>query len=364
MAIIGQACVETGIALKIGMVLSKLVGGSEKKTVMAILILGGIMAIFLNGALVFGIMLPIVDCLIVRSNGTISRKHTYFPLGITATVGNGLTAFSASSMVTCVGILTDAGYRQMGAFEPLVIVGPAFLVMILFYYFFGYRLQQKWFDYPDPPYLEGDAKVDVEYDASKYPVWKQWVTGLTLIVVIAALISGGNFGAWPIMGVCVVVLTGCINPKIALKSIELPVIITAAAAIGFSGALKVTGGGVLIANFCTSIAGPLGNSILGMSVIMMIVAALMSSVLSDNATIASTVPIVMSICTTNGWDPFPMIIAVASGLKVCQFLTPICVAPVTQTLGGGYRTKDFLKLGSLISAINAVVVIIMLAIVY
>ncbi len=361
MMIIGKACVTTGLAQKIGFVLAKVVGNSEKRSVFMVIVVGGVMSIFLNGALTVAIMMPIIDSIVVRSNGAVTRKHTYFPLGIVGAVGNGLTSFSASSMVTCVGILLAAGYREMAVFEPLLIAGPAFLAFIIFYMLIGYKLAQKWFDFPDTPITEG---VSTQYDASEYSTWKQWVTGLTLLVVIVAMIAGGNMGAWPILGSAVLVLTGCIDDKTAVNSIGWSTLISVGATIGFSNALTTTGGGELIANFLCNIAGPLGNSPFGMSVILLVVSALLSAVLSDNGTVSIVIPITMAIAATNGWDPFPLVIAAACGLKICQFMTPICTGCVTQTLDSGCRTKDYLRLGSLLSLVMAVVVVIMLAIVY
>lgn len=363
MGILGQACVDTGLAQRIGFALSKLVGTSETKAVFMVTVVSAIMGIFLNGALVVAIMLPIIDCMVVTSNGAITRKHTYFPCGIAAVMGNGTTAFSASSMVTCVAMLTEAGYREIGAFEPAKVTGVAFVAFIVFYMVVCYPLSKKIFDYPDPP-LPGGAVVATEYDAEAYPVWKQIVTGLTLVGVIVALVSGANFGAPPLLGAVIVSATNCIDPKKAVKSVDWTTVIVVAAAIGFSGALKATGGGLLLANWIIDMAGPLGQSEFGLMVIVLIIAALLSALLSDNATVAAIVPIVLSICGAQGWDPIPMVIAAACGLKICQFLTPVCTGCVTQTVGGGYRTKDFLILGGLISLVTAIIVIIMLAIVY
>lgn len=363
MMILGQACVTTGLAQKIGYILAKIVGDSEKKTVFMVLTVGGVMSIFLNGSLTAAILMPILDSISLKSNGAVTRKRTYFPLGIVGAVGNALTSFSASSMITCVGILVAAGYREMGVFEPFVITAPAFIAFIAFYMLIGYRLSVKWFDFEEIP-LVADGTASSEYDPSKYPVWKQWVTGITLIVVIIALIAGGNFGAWPIIGSAVVVLTGCIDEKTAIKSVSWSTVVTVGATIGFSNGLIATGGGTLIANFLCNVAGPFGSSPFGMMTILMIIASLLSAVLSDNGTVSCTIPITMAIATTNGWDPFPLFIAVASGLKMCQFSTPICCGCVTQTIGTGVRTLDYLKLGSLCSLVMGVVIIGMLAIVY
>ncbi|MBP5744636.1 MAG: anion permease [Oscillospiraceae bacterium] len=363
MSVIGAALVETGLGAKIGNLLMKFAGDSEKKAVLAVLIIGVLLGVFVNGSVAVGIMMPVVDCLVIRSRGKITRKALYFPMGIAPVFGNGTTSFSASSMLTCVALLTAAGYREIQAFEPLKITGVACVVFILFYYFVIYPMSKKQFDYPDPPY-EGDIQDPDDVDMSKYPVWKQWVAGLTMIGVVIALISGANYAAWPLLGVVVVVLTGCISPKKAINSVNWGVIITVAASLGFGSILSKTGGGEMIAKFLVGLAGPLASNHTVMTMLLTLVAALISVPLADGATVAVSVPIAISICTLQGWDAVPIIIAMHCGLKICQFMSPVCTGCVTQCLGGGYRGKDFLKLGGLISLVAYVCVIAMIFIFY
>lgn len=364
MCIIGQACVETGLAYRIGFGITKIIGDSEKKAVLFLLIVGTLMAVFLNGSVVAAILIPVIDCMVVKSGGKITRKATYFPMGLASVMGNGTTAFSASSMLTCLALLVDAGYREIGAFEPLKVTGPATLLFIVFYLLVAYPLSKKVFDYPDPPFIEEGSGNVAEYDASRYPVWKQIVTGATLLIVMVALVAGGNFGAWPIIGAAVVVLTGCISAPVALRSVDWKTILTMGAALGFSTALSATGGSDILANFFIKLAGPLANSQFGMMAVICVIAGLISAPLSDNATVVATVPVVLAISTAKGWDAIPLVIACASGLKICQFMTPICCGPMTQILGGGYRGKDYMIIGGLVSLVNAVAVILMLAVVY
>lgn len=360
MMIVGRACVDTGITYKIGNVLYKAVGDREKLLVLLLFILGAVLGLFLGGSIITALMMPIIDSIVLRSNGKVTRKHTYMVAGLSGVMGNNLTTFSTSSMLTCVGILTAAGYREMGMFEPTKIALPALIATVAVYYFFIYDRSKKWLDYPDPPVSEESM---VEYDASRYPVWKQWVSGITMIAVIIGLVAGMNMAVPPLIGALVVILTGCIGEKDAYKSVSWSTLIVAGASIGFSAGLTSSGGGALIAEFMMKVTGPLGQTPFGMMVILFIIANLLSQVMADSGTVACMAPITMAICQAQGWDAVPMILMVALGIKMA-LATPICVVCMTQVLPGGYRFKDYLKIGGIVTIVECVVMLVMAKIIY
>ena len=365
MAVVAQGLVDTGIAQKIGTLVMKMTRDSEAKFILFCLIFGCALSSVINGALVVAILLPICDSLVISSKGKITRKHCYLPIGLTGPMGNNLTAISASSMVTCVGVMVDAGYRGLSVFEPTLIALPALILTIVVYMLVIYPLSKKWLDYPDPEIEGFSGVVDTtteEYKAA-HPVWKQIFVLVVLVGAIAAMICKVNWGAASLVAACLVVLAGCVSGKRAISCISWSTVIIAAASIGFSAGLKDSGGGALVAEWLVGIAGPLGKSPFGMCVVMFIVANIISQVMSDSGSVACTVPITISIATTMGWDPVPLIIATAMGVKVA-LATPMCVSCVTMAAPGGYRFKDYLKIGGLVTLAQTVGILVMIAIVY
>lgn len=365
MAVVAQGIVESGLAQKIGNVLLKVTKGNEKVFILLCLVLGCLLSMFLNGALVVAILLPICDSLVISSNGAITRKHCYLPIGLTGPMGNNLTAVSASSMVTCCAVMVEAGYRNLGVFEPTLIAAPALILTIIVYMLVIYPLSKKWLNYPDPPILGAVATVDTESEEYKaaHPVWKMWFAAIVTIATIVALVLGMNWGAASMLAACIIVLAGIVTPKKAISCIPWSTCIIVAAAIGMSSGLQESGGGALVAEWMVKIAGPLGESPFGMCVVMFIIAGLISQVMSDSGSVACTVPITMAIAQNMGWDPIPMIIATAMGVKTA-LATPICVSCVTMAAPGGYRFKDYVKIGGLVTITQMIGILVMLAIVY
>lgn len=365
MLIMGQALVKTGVAERIGTAMMKVVGDSERKLILLCFVVCAVLGIFVSGAVAVSLLCPIVDSLVISSKGKITRKHTYMPIGLYATIGNNLTGLSCSSIITCSGILLAAGYREITFAEPILIALPAFLVTVVLYHFVFYKLSTKWFDYPDPPIETSTAVADTnsaEWKAA-HPVWKQVVAVCCMLGSIIAIICGVNMGAAPLVGAVIVILTGCLSEKEAYRSVSWSTVIIAAAAIGFSSGLSNSGGGELLANWFLNIFSFAADSAFGMTVVMFILAGLISQIMADSGAVACTAPVVIAICQTKGWDPMPMMICCAMAVKTA-LATPFCVATMTQVAPGGYRFKDYLSIGGLVTISQAVVILIMTYFVY
>lgn len=360
LTVLGQSFVTTGLVDKIAVVINKLrLDRSKKVFVMAMLIIATILGVFLNGSIVVAIMLPIVDAVVLSSNGKIQRKDAYWVVGLGGTYGNNLLTISATSMLTAVSLLVEMGYEQMNVFTPLLINLPGMIAVIIFYAVIGIKLQDKWFDFPDVPITE-TAKSG---ETKEKPVWKQWVAGITFLVTVALIAAGKNYGLVSMVATVVVIFTGCISDKEAWRCVSWGTIIVVAGSIGISSAIRSSGAAEVICNFFISIAGPIANSTIGVCVVLFFVAAILSSFMSDNATVAIMLPIAASIAEGLGLSAVPIFIAVCSGTKT-GIMTPICVTPMTQACAAGYRFKDFIRMGTILTVISWICTSVMLAIVY
>lgn len=359
MMIIGRACFTSGLAQKCGNLLYKFVGTNEKQFMIIVILIAAAMAVFLNGALVVAMMMPIVDSVASQSQGKISRKQIYFPLGLASTIGNNLTTISATSMITAAALLTTAGYGELSLFAPTVVNLPALLVVIVMYILFGYKLQKKWFDFEEVP-LEPTQNTAGANGGSSV---KMWITGIVIVAVVAALVAGVNSGAVALAGSAILILTGCIDERDAYKSVSWPSVIIIAGAIGFSQGLDQSGAGLVIANFILSFFKTGAQSPFVICIVLFVLGSLLSNVMSDNATVAVLIPITISLAQTLGCSPIPMVLACASGIKVAV-ATPVSVAPMTMIQVPGYRFKDYLRVGGLVNVVSLVVTCAVIWIVY
>ncbi len=360
MMVIGHTFLTCGLAKKIGFILYRFVGSDEKKFTAMIIIIALTLAILLNGALVVAMLMPIIDSVASQSKGKITRKHTYFPLGFASTIGNNLTMISATSMITAAGLMSAAGYGQLGLFAPTVINLPAVVVVVVLYLLFGYRLQNRWFDFEEVPLPEHEP---CSRDNCTCTPWKMVLTTFVMFGVIIMMLSGVHYGAAALIGATILVASGCISEKEAFSSISWPTVLIVGGAIGISKGLDVSGAGVRIAQFVIDGFGPLGHSPFGLCLIFCILGSLLSNLMSDNATVAILVPIAISLSAALGFSPIPLVLATASGIKVAV-ATPISVAPMTMVQVPGYRFKDYFKIGGLINITSILVTSVVIKLVY
>lgn len=348
MMIIGHSWFTSGLAYKFGSLLYRFVGTNEKLFVAMILLIAASMSVFLNGSLTVAILMPIIDSIVVRSKGAITRKQTYFPLGIASVLGNNLTTISATSMITAGALLAEGGFRELGLFEPTAVNLPALVVVIVLYMLFGYKLQQKWFTFdevmPDADIVEQGVQVE-------FSSFKIWTTGIVTVAVVIALIMGVNSGAAALLGAAILILTGCIDEKAAFRSISWSTIVIVAGAMGFSKGIDASGAGSVIANFIISLFGTVGQSPFGMCVVLFLIGSLLSNIMSDNASVAILIPITLVLAEALQVDATPLVLSAASGVKVA-LATPISVAPMTVIGVAGYRFKDYFYMGGLVNIVS------------
>lgn len=361
MMIIGQAMVTTGLAQRVGNLVTRVnIGKNERLCIMLVLVVSTVLSVFINGAITVSIMMPIIDAIVLKSGGAISRKQTYMPLGIGSVIGNNVLTISATSMLTAVAMLEEMGYGTMSIFAPLGVNLPAIIVVFIFYALVGQKLQERWYQFDEVPVAVSNEDTT---DTKQYPVWKQIVVVLDFLAVVGCMIAGVPYGPVCLAGAVVVILTGCISEKNAMQSVSWSTITVIAGSLGISSGMSESGAGAIIANFFIDIVGPFGESGIGMCIILFFIGSIISDVMSDNASVAILLPIGAAISEALGINPTPIFLAICSGVKV-GLATPICVTPMTMVAVPGYRFVDYLRMGGLVNLICMVVTCAMIWFVY
>lgn len=361
MMILGQALVTTGVAQKVGNLINRFnFGKNETMFMLLVFAIACALSVVINGAITVAIMIPIVDAVVLKSEGAISRKNIYMPLGIAGTIGNNVLTIGATSTITAVALLEEMGYGTLALTAPTLVNLPAVIVVFIMFALFGKKLQEKWYDFDDIPVVVDESKVS---NTAEQPVWKQVVVCVIFVAVVVAMLAGMNYGYAALIAGTLVMLTGCIDEKTAMRSVGWSTIIVVAGSIGFSAGIAASGAGEVIANFFMTISGPLAKTGLGLCFVLFFVSSLISDVMSDNACVAIMLPIAAAISQASGFNAIPMFLAVCSGTKV-GLATPICVTPMTMVATAGYRFKDYLRMGGLVNLICMIVTTIMIGIIY
>ena len=347
MFIVGGALFETGMANKIGGIVTKF-AKTERMLIIAIMVIVGLMSGILSNTGTAAVLIPVVIGIAAKSG--YKRSRLLMPLVFAAAMGGNLSLIGAPGNLIAQSALGEIGLK-FGFFEYAVVGLPILIAGIIFYATIGYKLLPS-HDVKD------DGAFDTTKDFSDVPKWKQW---LSLVFTLLAMIFEDKIGIKLCIsggiGALLLILTGVISEKDALKSIDLKTIFLFGGTLSLASALQETGAGEVIAN---KVIGALGEnpSPYILTLVVFLLCCIMTNFMSNTATTALMVPICLSIAQGMGADP-----SVIGGS--CAYATPIGMPANTMVVGaGGYKFMDYVKAGFPLIIIATVVSMIILPIAF
>lgn len=355
MFVVGQAMFETGMANRIGGLVTRF-AKNERLLIVAIMLIVGVMSGFLSNTGTAAVLIPVV-CGIADESG-FSRSRLLMPLVFAAALGGNLSIIGAPGNLMGVNALNELGlktdffmYAPVGV--PMLVLGIVYFVLI------GYHFL------PDRKTTE--SVVEDQQDFSDVPQWKQIMSIAVLVLVILAMIFEDQIGisleVSACLGAIVLVLTGVISEKAALLSIDLKVVLLFGGSLALASALDSTGAGTLIADTIVNALGESPNPIILLLVIF-IVTCVLTNFMSNTATTALMVPIAVSLAQSLGADPRSVVIATVIAGS-CAYATPIGMPANTMVVGlGGYRFNDYVKSGLPLIGVSFLICMVLLPILF
>ena len=356
MFVVGQALFETGMADKIGGLVTRF-AKTEKTLIVAIMVIVGVMSGFLSNTGTAAVLIPVV-CGIADESGY-SRSRLLMPLVFAAALGGNLSIIGAPGNLMGVNALQEMGMStSFFMYAPVGI--PMLAIGILYFVCLGYKLL------PDGK-TTAVAAAEEQQDFSEVPKWKQTVSLVVLILVILAMIFEEQIGISIQISACIgaifLVLTGVISEEEALASIDLKVVLLFGGSLTLAKALDTTGAGELIADKIVGLLGADPNPIILLLVIF-IVTCVLTNFMSNTATTALMIPIAVSLANNLGADPRSVVIATVIAGS-CAYATPIGMPANTMVVGlGGYKFKDYVKSGLPLILVSFVICMILLPILF
>ena len=357
MFIVGGALFETGMANKIGGLVTKF-AKTERMLIIAIMVIVGVMSGVLSNTGTAAVLIPVVIGIAAKSG--YSRSRLLMPLVFAAAMGGNLSLIGAPGNLIAQSALQEIGL-SFGFFEYAIVGAPILIAGILFYATIGYKLL------PNKKSSDGDSIFDEVRDFNDVPKWKQVLSLLILILTLIGMIFEEEIGIKLCVtggiGALALILTGVISEKEALKSIDLKTIFLFGGTLSLASALSSTGAGELIANKVISMLGENPSPYL-LTLIVFMLCCTLTNFMSNTATTALMVPICLSIAQGMGADPRAVLMACVIGGS-CAYATPIGMPANTMVVGaGGYTFMDYVKSGLPLIVIATVVSMIILPIAF
>ena len=357
MFIVGGALFETGMANKIGSLVTKF-AKTERMLIIAIMVIVGVMSGVLSNTGTAAVLIPVVIGIAAKSG--YSRSRLLMPLVFAAAMGGNLSLIGAPGNLIAQSALQEIGL-SFGFFEYAIVGAPILIAGILFYATIGYKLL------PNKKSSDGDSIFDEVRDFNDVPKWKQVLSLVILILTLIGMIFEEEIGIKLCVtggiGALALILTGVISEKEALKSIDLKTIFLFGGTLSLASALSSTGAGEMIANKVISMLGENPSPYL-LTLIVFLLCCTLTNFMSNTATTALMVPICLSIAQGMGADPRAVLMACVIGGS-CAYATPIGMPANTMVVGaGGYTFMDYVKAGLPLIVIETVVSMIILPIAF
>ncbi|WP_254538570.1 SLC13 family permease [Halomarina litorea] len=190
---------------------------------------------------------------------------------------------------------------------------------------------------------------DVEYRTEKIPF---------AVGIIAGVVALPALNVLPIVvsalaGVVAMVLTGVLKPNELYTAVEWNVIFLLAGVIPLGIALQQTGAAALLGDAVASTATFLPA--IGVLWVFYLATGLLTSVISNNASVVLMIPVAASAAQSIGANAFAFVLAVTFAASTA-FMTPVGYQTNLFVYGpGGYRFSDFLRVGAPLQLLLSVV---------
>ena len=167
--------------------------------------------------------------------------------------------------------------------------------------------------------------------------------GIMLAVVLTAAFGILPIAISAVCGVFLMLVTQCINWRDAARALNAQVIMIVVASLALGTALLKTGGADYLAQIFLTLSGDASPTVLLSG--LMLVMAILTNIVSNNAAAVIGTPIAVGIAQQLGLPAEPFVLAVLFGANM-SYATPMAYKTNLLVMNaGGYRFSDFVRVG-------------------
>lgn len=347
MMVVGKATFNTGLAQLVGEKVIGLAHGKERLIVIIATALTGVASAFLSNIATLAIMISILTG-ICAGNKKVHFMNVIMPVSMAAVIGGAATLIGSTTQLTANGILEE--YLGYG-FSFSTFAVPGFLivfVLVIYAGFVGYPLGKKIWgnrsEYNITP-VSDEKESEVKPDSKKMKIMAVIFVITVIMFVfcdqIKTIIPGFNIAIVSLLSALACLLTGCIEHKAAIKSINWTLAIWFCASLGMAAGLEKSGGGELLANAFISLFGE-NVTPFALYFAFLILVIVLTQFLSNSTVLAIVLPIVFSLTTNMGMNTFSFAVGltIAGAMAVA---TPLANTTIGMSMVANYKFSDYLK---------------------
>lgn len=329
---LGEATFATGFAQRVATWVISRAGASETRILVFSIILIAFMSAFLNNAGVTAITLPMIISIARKAH--LSPSRILLPTAYAASFGGCISLVGQAPSMVANGILAKMApeYGQFAFFEFAWYGLPLTVVAVILFALF-------------PRFLVPPAREDVaELKEVEIPEGgiHMWIAGGIYFLVIICMATGlVPLTSAAMMGAMLCILTRCMSLKQAQDGIDWTTVWLFAGMLSMSFAMNKSGAAQMIADF---VVGYFSDPYILFGVLMLVTGVL-TNIMSNTATTAIMVPLVIPIALGMHMSPLPFVMGIAMSAASC-FMTPIATPSNTLVLRpGNYTFMDYIRYG-------------------
>ncbi len=174
---------------------------------------------------------------------------------------------------------------------------------------------------------------------SKAPI----ALGTLLAVVMSSALGILSIEISSVCGVLILLLTRCLNWQEVSSALSTQVILIVAASLALGSAMMMTGGAEYIAQVFVALSFGLPPG--GVLSALMLLLAILTNIVSNNAAAVIGTPIAISVASQLNLPAEPFILAVLFGANL-SYATPMAYKTNLLVMNaGGYKFSDFMRIG-------------------
>ncbi|WP_320957238.1 SLC13 family permease [Enterocloster asparagiformis] len=343
MCVIGQAMFDTGIASKLGKMITRF-SNNERMLRMGVMLVPGLISAFLSNMAVAVCMLPIVLSICIAAD--IKPCRLLIPMAIACGLGGSMTLIGSFGNLIARDYMLEwsQGAQTVSFFDYTPIGVLMFVASLAIFWFLGDRMVPN-------DREPGDMITQIkEKDYSNVPKWQQILSitvfaGVVVLMMLADVLglTIANIAVW---GAVILVALKVVSVKSAFASFQLRTVFVIAFMLPIGTALTQTGAGDWIADKVFNLVGTGSDRLILFSVFLL--GCILTQFMSNTAASTLICPIALSIAVGLGINPKALLIASILGTS-CGIMTPMAMSVNAAMMEpAGYRFKDWIMPGGVV----------------
>ncbi len=348
MFVLSAGLAKTSILAKLSSVIVP-EGSSERRAVVGCGILSIFLTIFSNTSSTMATLMPV--CFNVAEKAGISPKRLLKPAvdissiwAAVLPVGIGLTAYSVSNeMMTSLG-----GDPNFTVLTYMTARLPVVFLVTLFIFIIGYRFTPDNYENLDLSVAGGSQKAGKKETKTLSPGKEKLTYVIFACAILAMIISSYikfiSASTCAAIAALLMVFTGILDEREAMKSINLKVIGIYAGTISLASGISASGANEVISDFMNNVLGGLNNPYV-IAFLLILVSAICTQFMNNSSTLNVFRILGAVVAVACGFDARAALIAVEMG-ATCSVLLPTASATQAMVFAqGGFTVKEYLKAG-------------------